>query len=281
VLIRYQSAEEVAQGVDLTPGARRLWTLLHALAVDVARARGHGAAPDTLTYHCPAVIVAAAVGYTERHARTLAAELRAAGLLDSRAHVGNVGRLRRHTGTLYAVALRPGVRPRLRFWDFRHDWRPTFADDYHGESGAWREVQAITSQPLTLEGKQGRLRALAQTWAAGTRTPKAPLEGGWEVRQSAGFSAIAARVQALAALHPRQRHREVSALAADLAHALDEPHRRRQWAGALYRAVDEEFQQRPALAYFAAQVARLAADLAEGAPWVRPGAILAARLRPA
>ena len=92
------------------------------------------------------------------------------------------------------------------------------------------------------------------------------------------LAVIATDLPALVHLPPGQRHREVSRLAADLAFTLNEPGRRKQWAAAIYRALTAENELRPALAHFAAQLHRMAADLREGAPWRSPGAVLASRL---
>ncbi|WP_157465449.1 hypothetical protein [Deinococcus apachensis] len=279
VLPTLPTAGEVRGERALSVGAARLWGILHDLALHVARHRGHTAAPVSITFHLPAVILAAVAGYSERHTYRLADELRHAGLLDERGHVAQVGKLRRYDGTLWAVALRPDARPRLRWFDFRHDWRPDFATEYHGEQGAWREVQAVMSEPLTLEGQAERLQGIARTWAAATRTPKTPAEGGSDMCPGATLHAVAYALPGLLHLPPRQRHREVSRLAADLAHALNEPGRLKQWAGTIYTALSAENEQRPGLHVLALQLARLAADLAEGAPWRNPGAVLAARLR--
>ncbi len=275
----YQTAESLRCGLTLTTGAMRLHDIVHDLALHILALRAHEALPDALTFHLPAVILAAAVGYSERHLYRLADELRAAGLIDERGHVSQVGKLRRYDGTLWNVALKHSVRARLRWYDFRENWRPDFAEDYHGEKGAFREVQEVMSQPLTCEGKQARLQALAQTWAAATRTPKKPAKGGSDMRPSAALSSVVHSLPGLIHLHPRQRHREVSRLAADLAHALNEPGRLKQWAKAIYAALQAENELRPSLHHFASQVARLAADIAEEAPWRKPGAVLAARLR--
>ena len=68
---------------------------------------------------------------------------------DSLEHTSKVGYMRRYDGTLFCVALKVGARPRLRFWDFQADWRPGYEADYHGEKGAWREVQEAMSEPPT------------------------------------------------------------------------------------------------------------------------------------
>lgn len=101
------------------------------------------------------------------------------------------------------------------------------------------------------------------------------------MRAGATFHTVAHALPGLLAFHPRHRHRAVSELAADLAHLLDEPGRLKQWAGTIYAALRAENEQRPGLQALALQLQRLAADMAEGAPWRKPGAVLAARLRPA
>lgn len=90
--------------------------------------------------------------------------------------------------------------------------------------------------------------------------------------------AVARDLPALLHLHPRQRHREVSRLASDLAHVLNEPGRYRQHCAAIYAALKAENEQRPGLSVLALQLHRLATDLSELAPWRKPGAVLASRL---
>lgn len=90
--------------------------------------------------------------------------------------------------------------------------------------------------------------------------------------------AVARDLPALLHLHPRQRHREVSRLASDLAHVLNEPGRYRQHCATIYRALNAENEQRPGLSVLALQLHRLATDLSELAPWRKPGAVLASRL---
>jgi hypothetical protein len=274
-----RTAQEVQGNIYLSQGALRLWTFLHALALVVLRQQGYTSVPDSITFHLPAVMLAGVVRYSERHLYRLADELCAAGLLDERGHVTQVGKLRRYDGTLWAVKLRPGAAsPRLRYWDFRHDWRPDFAEDYYGEQGAFRAVQDAMSEPLTCEGKTEAAYSLAKTWAAATRTRKNPAEGGSDMPQGETLQAVAYALPALLHLHPRQRHREVSRLATELAHVLGEKGRVPQWCRDIYAAIQSENEERQGLQYMALQLMRLATDLAEGAPWKRPGAVLAARL---
>jgi hypothetical protein len=276
----WPTAAEVLGDRRLSRGATLLWDRLHGLALYVAGVRGHAVLPNQLTYHLPAVIVAALAGYSERHLYRLADELRRAGLIDERGHVGQVGKLRRYDGTLWAISLKPAAAaPRLRWWDFKNDWRPDFASDYHGEKGAYHEVQAILSEPFAFQEDQGKVLRLAREWAAALKVKENPVEGGSDMRPGRALQAVARDLPALVHLHPRQRHREVSRLALDLAHALGEPGRFRQHCASIYAAVDAENEQRAGLHALALQLQRLATDLAELAPWRKPGAVLAARLR--
>ncbi len=277
VLPTYPDAEKVRAGRALSRGAAEVWSLLHELALHRAREQAFSVVPSQVVFHLPAVMLAAAAGYSERHLYRLADELRAAGLIDERGHVAQVGRLRRFDGTLWSIATQPGARPRLRWEAFRHDWRPEFAAEYHSFRGAWREVQEVMSEPSTSE-RQRRLLGLAKTWVAATRTAKNPVEDGSDIRPASTLRAVADALPGLLGLHPVQRHREVSRLAGEIAHVLGEPGRFRQHCATLYAAIQAENELRPGLQALAAALCRLAADLAEGAPWRKPGAVLAARL---
>jgi hypothetical protein len=273
------TAAEVCGSRTLSPGAARLWDCLHALALHLTEQRGHAVVPSSVVFHLPAVIAAALAGYSERHTYRLAAELRNAGLIDSRGFVSQVGKLRRYSGTLWAVTLKPTAPPpRLRYWDFQHAHRPDFAEDYYGEKGAWRDVQHTLSEPCTCEDGQSALWELAYKYTADPDTTKNPAKGGSDMRPGRTLQAVALDLPALIGLHPRQRHREVSRLGAELAHALGEPNRFRQHCGAIYAALRDENELRSGLSSMALQLQRLAVDLAELAPWKSPGAVLAARL---
>lgn len=201
VLPSLPDAATVREGIKLSPGAIRLHDHLHAVALDVARHRAHTTAPDAITYHLPAVIVAALARYSERHTYRLADELRRAGLIDERGHVAQVGKLRRYSGTIWSVALRPGAPTRLRWFDFQHDWRPDFSQDYHGETGAFREVQEAMAEPFTCD-REARVYMLARTWATASRTAPNPAVGGSATRPGHVLAQVAYALPALVQLHP-------------------------------------------------------------------------------
>lgn len=277
------TGDEVAAGIELSGGAAKVWAELHRLALEVHRERMTAKAPDAVTFHLPAVILAALVDYSERHLYRLLDELNAAGLIHSKGHTSKVGNVRRYDGTLFCVALKPGVRPRLRFWDFQTAWRADFEADYYGEKGAWREVQEAMSEPPTSQGRRAGVDRVALAWAVGNRHTKTPLEGGSDMRAGATFSTLADQLPAFLGMHPKQRHRAISEWGAALAGVLGEPHRLKQWCGAVYRALDAENQLRPALRSMADELRKFAAELrqGEGEHLRNAGAVLAARLKAA
>jgi len=91
---------------------------------------------------------------------------------------------------------------------------------------------------------------------------------------------VADELRGLIGLHPRHRHREVGRVAAEIAATLNEPGRFKQWCREVYRAIQADWEGRAGVEALALALLRLDADLADGAPWDRPGAVLAARLRP-
>ena len=277
---RLPSADEVVEGISLSPGAQKVWAELHDLALYVHGQREHQRLPDALTFHLPAVILASLTKYSERHLYRLLDELNGAGVIQSKGHSSAVGKLRRYDGTLFCVALRPGARPRLRWFDFQAVWRADFEADYYAEKGAWREVQEVMSEPFSFEENRARLRGLAQVWAAGSRRAKTTVEGGSDMRPAAGFADLALRLPGLLGMHPRQRHRAVSDWAASLAALLGEPHRLKQWCGAVYRALAAESEQRAALGRMAHELRRFGSELrqGEGHTMKNAGAVLASRL---
>lgn len=277
------TADAIAAGHDLSPGAATVWATLHRLAAHVHRERATDKLPDALTVFCPAVIVAALSGYSERHTYRLLAELNKAGLIHSDGYVQKVGLMRRYSGTLFSVAMRPDARPRLRFWDYQAAWRADFEADYYGENGAWRQVQGVMSEPHALEDDKAQLWTLAQNYAVPKNTAKMPASVGSDTRPAATFGSLADALPDFLTMHPKQRHRAVSEWAASMSALLGEPHRLKQWCSVIYRAIEGEYQQRNTIAATMHAIRRFAAELrqGEGETLRRPGAALFARLKTA
>lgn len=275
VLPTFPAAEVVAAGVNLSRGARRLWVLLHRLAVDVAKARAYTVVPDQVTYHLPAVTVAGVLNYHRSHLHKLADELACAGLIDRGGHAQTVAGRNLYDGTLWAVATKPGAAVRVRGDEWRHEWRPGFLADYEGKNGAAAEMQQLQTQQVDSETKYRAAKARAAV-PDGILPPVIPSCCNSEPQ---GLRAVVEALPGLWLTHARYRAREVGKLASAMCAALGEPERRKYWCRVLWDALKAENEGRAGVQVLAAQTARLAADLAEGAPWRNPGAILAARLK--
>lgn len=275
--------EAVAGSAALSLGASRVFGVLHRLACDTARARRYGAVPNQVVFHCPAVMVAAVVGYTDRHLRTLVQELERAGLLDAGGHAqtGPGGRWM-YSGTVWAVKVKPGefvahVHPD----EWKQTWRPDFKADVEGKRGAARLISELVDQQADTEViYRAVLRA-----AAGNLDYRTPLMSSSEMDGGETVKTVQDVVYTLGSgglltLPPTRRGQLVGVMADVLARRLDGGLRWRRWyAGTLLDALEAEEQGRRGLQALAAALSRIDADVREGAPWERPGAVLAARLR--
>lgn len=281
MLASFASADELVAslGVTLSRGAQRVWRTVYRLAVDVARARRYTVTPSQVTFHCPALTVAAACGYTDRHLRSLVSELERAGVLDAGGHAQNVCGKSMWDGTLWSVRTHLDAdAPRIRADEWRHNWRPDFAADVEGRKGAAAEIselQAVNADPeMKYQAAKARAAVLDSNFS--------PAVSSSEIPSPAGLRAVVERLSGLWHIHPRQRGREVGQLASALCAALCEPERRRYWCRALWEALKAQNEGRTGgLQSLAAQLDRLEADLKEGAPWRNPGAVLATRLKTA
>ncbi|MEF2280490.1 hypothetical protein V3W47_19540, partial [Deinococcus sp. YIM 134068] len=151
-----------------------------------------------------------------------------------------------------------------------------FAADLDARTGAASEMSGLQAEGASAED---RYRA-AEARAAVPDGFAAPLPPSPDNSTPAGLRAVVAALPALWSAHPRHRAREVGRLASAMSAALAEPERRRYWCRVLWEALRAEMEGRVGgLQALGAQISRLAADLAEGAPWRTPGAVLAARLR--
>ncbi|TSA79531.1 hypothetical protein FNU79_17730 [Deinococcus detaillensis] len=275
MLASYPDATTVQAERTLTKGQARLWVILHRLAVDVGRERGYTATPHHVAYHCPALTIAGALGYTDRHIRTLAAGLERAGLLDCGGHAQQIGARSLYDGTLWGVlTVASSEPPRLRAEDWRHNWRPDFGDDVVGKTGAAAE----TSELLSKSAEPEEHYRAAKRRAAAPSASSAPLCPSSEQVNPASFRGVIDGIAALWRLHSSKRPRAVGALASQIAGALAEPERRRYWCQVLWQALTaQDAGAIGGLSALTAQFDRLAVDLRENAPWKSPGAILAAR----
>lgn len=276
VLATFQGAETIAQGVKLSKGARRLWTLLHRLAVDVARERAYTVAPTQVTFHVPAVSLAGVLEYHADHVARLGRELERAGLLDFGGHAQTVLGRSMWDGCLWAVKTRREAEPpRVRGDEWRANWRPDFQADVEGHTGAAAEMSGLLAQRVEIEDRYRVVKHRAAVFF-GHRPPAVSSS---DNSSPAGLRAVSEAIGGIWSTHARCRARRVGQLASALCTALGEPDRRRYWCASLWSAFRATVEGCAGLQGLAAQVARLAGDLEEDAPWRNPGAVLAARLK--
>lgn len=147
-----------------------LRTLLH-VAVEAGEARGYAAGVAAVTIHIPVDVVATAL---RRHRVTIwraARQLKAAGLLDFRAHKTTLNGRTVNDGTLWCIALRTvegGVR--LSYEDMKHPgWR-----DLAGDIRRGRTAHAVMQQSKNFLESEVNLNLLRE-WTMPPTEVKPPL----------------------------------------------------------------------------------------------------------
>lgn len=277
--LAFSEAGEVAAGLELSAGAQRIFDALHALACDVARVRGHRAAPDTVTLHAPLLLVAWLAGYTPRHLRRLLPELMAAGLVAGGPHASRVGLRSLWDGWLWSVKVKAGPAvPEVRREDWKHAWRPEFEADVYGKTGA----AAFKSHLQGQESKESeKIRAVAVASAVGVYAVQNPVELSSADLEGGRVQDAVYRLGELPHVHVRKRAALVGELASTLAHAVDGGTTwRRWWCGVIWRAWNAYVEGRPGeLQALGAALLRLEADRRDGAPFRSYGAVFGGRLR--
>lgn len=121
---------------DLSPTAYRIYSALHLTALHVSQDRDYHPSVSRVTFHCPAEIVAAALGI---HRTTLwrnLRELQELGLVEARAHKSTLRGETRNDGTLWCVKLHPtrGKSARLTYEELKHKWRDLDGDTKRGRT---------------------------------------------------------------------------------------------------------------------------------------------------
>ena len=276
----WPSCEDVLAGIQLSLGAARVFALLHRLALEVARARGYSARPDTVTLHLPASLLALGVGYTDRHLRRLLPELQVAGLVACGAHASKVRNMGLWDGYLWCIKVNPGeICPHLRREDWKHAWR-----DFEADIEAKRTVKALLEGMSALhpDNQENALNSALKAWAVSPGNISSPVacrpDIGEQARQETVLE-LAYRLGDLVHVHPTKRAEAVGRLGSSLAHALDDEHSRRWYCQLLWTAWKTEVEGRAGLGVLAAALARLDADRTEWTGLRNPAALLAARLR--
>ena len=273
------SAEEVLKSVPwLSKGARKLFLVLHMLAVATAQGRRYRVIPSSSAFHMPQLLLAAVLKYTPRHLRRLAQELESAGLIDGGAHASKVRtKLGSHRnlwdGSIWAVKLRPSTcNAYLSPEDWRHEWR-----DFQADLKTGRTAEKIMSYLKTCEGLE-RQEHVLKTWAVNpnAKFTSLSLERTFQAEQKMTLQDTVYALPLIGEMSDLKRAGAIGNAASIIAHALGDSHSRRFWCGLLWAAT-----RNGSLEAFAAQLLRLLADVQESSELRNPGALFAARLRSA
>ena len=260
----------------ISKGARRLFELLHRLAVAAAQARRYRVIPSSSAFHLPQLLAAGKLGYDPRHVRRLMAELEAAGLIDAGGHAANVPTLdgqQRHLwdGTIWAVKLKPSnCDAYLSPDDWRHEWR-----DFGEDLKRGRTAKKLMSYLKTYKDEDRQFHLLKE-WAVNpnAKFTSLSLERTFQDEQKNSVQDVVYSLPLLGELTGPRLAQAIGRAASEIAHALNDSHSRRHWCGLLWAAT-----RSGALEAFAAQLLRLFADVQESAELRNPGALFTAHLR--
>jgi DNA-binding Lrp family transcriptional regulator len=149
-------AERTPETVSGT--AKLVYQALLIPALENARERGYSPKTGRVTFHCPAEIVAKALGISRMTLWRAVQVLQAEGLIDNRAHKANLacrgGRVR-NTGSVWQVRLTPnhGSKAKLSYEEMHHTWRPNFNDEVRQGRGSHA---AVRKHALAVKAARGR-----------------------------------------------------------------------------------------------------------------------------
>jgi len=272
---------EALTDLDALPrGPRRLLELLHRLAVDTVTARQYPVTPSQVTMHQAQELMAQALGCHVVTVWRWLNPLKAAGLVDARAHFTTSQGVTRADGTLFAVALKVGHRAHLTHDDLSHEWRDLDADRKAGRT-AWAALQG--SDHKTTDEWMILLRRWAVAPGSTSESRCVPDPCSAEEDGPRTVQDVVYLLPLVGQAHPTKRPALVGLLASTLARALDDQHSRRWYCRLIWNAFTDEVEGRGGLQVLAAQLARLDVDRRPG-EWQglrRAPALLAARLRAA
>ncbi len=278
------TAQNVLAGLQTLPHptAAKLYTILFDVALGVSQGQGHPVLPSQVVIHQPVEIIAAALGLSRmtvyRHLKTLTQ----LGLVHARGHVGNWFGLSRKTGTLFAVALRPGLAPvRLRFDDLHHCHRDLQSDtqaDAKECRTAWKFLQGlklVQSRPESQKAAQSALFIWSKN--PGQTTPVKNLivtPGNSDVRE------VIYSLSELSSTHKTKQAALVDSFARCLARGfLDSVTNLNFWRKLLWDALKRDWEGLNTLSRLSNALIRLMADVQEWEGLKRPGALLVSRLK--
>lgn len=280
-----------------------------------------GNPPSQIVLHLSAEMNAAVLGVCDNTLREYTAQLTEDGYVYAKPHYTTMTtedgeQITAIDGMLYAVRLAPGHEARLRYADYKRQYRNLDADRAAGRTAynaiknaqrraeEWVAEQAEaqnaecvpdgeknTAGSRDFKGRvQAELREQLRRWAVipGNITLENPLD-----TDSAVFSPeqVAARLNGvqdvvyllptLAAAHASKRAALVGIMAATIANDLGDQKSRAYFCKIIWQAWQDELEGRNGLQHLAAQLQRLEVDRREWKELRNPAALLAARLRAA
>ena len=280
-LLAFSTPSEVVAGLGLSAGAERVYAVMHRVACDVAWLRGYQVAPDTVTLHVPALIIAGLAGCSTRHLRRLLPELLAAGVVAGGPHASKVGLRSLWDGCLWTVKVKVGEAvPAVSPEDWKHAWRPGFEADVVGKTGAASFMSALQTYELNDAEKT---MAVAHASATGVYATQSGVTSSSADMGGGRLQDVVYRLGELPRAHARKRRELVGELGGMLAHAVDGgPKWARLWCGVIWRAWNAYVNGRTGeFQALGAALLRLEVDRQEDAGMRSAGAVLMARLRPA
>ncbi len=302
-----------------TAGAGALAVRLYELARVFLAARLYlydkdGNPPKQVVMHLCAELLAESLGICDNTMREWTAQLTASGFVFARHHytsmTGKDGqRMTAVDGTLYAVRLAPGHTARLRYRDYKRQYRDLDADKAAGRTAhnaianaerRFKEAQileCVSDDENFIEGSpdpvgqmQAELLEQLRRWAVipGNVTTQNPLKHDPAINDAAqaerllnGVQDVVFLLPTLLEAHKSKRAALVGMMGAALARDLKDAHSRLYYCKVIWQAWQAEIEGRDGLQALAAELQRLEVDRREWKGLRRPAALLAARLRAA
>jgi hypothetical protein len=302
-----------------TAGAGALAVRLYELARVFLAARLYlydkdGQPPRQVVMHLCAELLAESLGICDNTMREWTAQLTAKGFVYARHHytsmTGKDGqRMTAIDGTLYAVSLAPGHAARLRYRDYKRQYRDLDADKAAGKTAynailnaerRFKEAQIlerVQDDQFFIEGSsnptgqmQAELLEQLKRWAVipGNIDTQNPLKHDPAINDAAqaerllnGVQDVVFLLPSLLEAHKSKRAALVGMMGAALARDLKDSHSRLYYCKVIWQAWQAEIEGRDGLQALAAELQRLEVDRREWKGLRRPAALLAARLRAA
>lgn len=256
--------------------AEDLYRVLHELAAHVLSTRGPGPLPSQVTFHQSGELLADHLGISRVTLYKHLATLQGLGLVAFRGHVSDYGGLARKDGTLFAIAMKPGHRARLRYDDLRHKWRDLAADIASGTRTAWAFLQKLKG--VNSHANQEKARVELQNlkaWAVKPGMTEPPLKNDCK----GSVEEYVYSLDLLSETHPRRRAESVDRYAQALAAGYGDSTNLNFWRWLLWRSIEGEERGLSSLYHLRNALTRLKADIAEWEGLQRPGALLVKRLK--